>query len=479
MCILSSLLFFLSLCSILVVMKNKYDVAIVGAGPAGIFTALKMALESNKRIVILEQGKSLNNRHCFQHKKGCLSCQPCNLISGWGGSGAFSDGKLLFTKKVGGWLGEYLLPNDFKRLIFESEQYWLKFGAPEKVYGLDTKAIKKIKRQSKKADLKLITYPIRHMGSDGGVKILQNIYAFLKDKVEIRFNAKVKDILVLKNKVNGVVLDNGIKIKADSVVIAPGRAGSSWLIELTKKYGLHTECNPVDLGVRVEIPSNIFDSLAKVLYELKVYFKTKTFKDKVRTFCVCPNGEVTMEQLTGDFPVKTVNGHSLADKKTNTTNFALLVSNKFTEPFKDPILYTKSIANLSNILSGGIMVQRLKDLALGQRSTKKRIDMASIKPSLKSAVPGDLSFVLPHRYIVGILETLQALDRLIPGIWGNGTLLYGVEIKLYSSRIKVNKNLETELKNLFVAGDGAGLTRGLVHASVSGLVIARAILEGK
>lgn len=458
-------------------MVKKYDVVIIGAGPAGIFTALKLVKESNLKVLLLDKGKKLSQRKCFQKTKGCLSCQPCNLICGWGGSGAFSDGKLLFTTKTGGWLGEYLNKKDYRSLIDESEDYWLKFGAPKKVYGQNKKSIEKIKKQAKKADLKLVTFPIRHMGSDGGVDVLTNIYEFLKKKIDIKFNVQAADLLVDKRQIKGVVLDNGQKVHGRYLVIAPGRAGSDWLLSLTAKYKLRTMNNPVDLGVRVEIPSQIFDHLAKHLYELKVHYKTRKFKDDVRTFCFCPNGEVTMEQLTGNFTVKTVNGHSLARKKTDKTNFALLVSTKFTVPFKDPIFYAKSIAKLSNLLSGGIMVQRLKDLVLGQRTTYERLKRNRIKPTLKSAQPGDLAFVLPYRYLTDILEMLQALDRVIPGVWDGETLLYGVEIKLYSSRIKVKKNLETKIKNLFVAGDGAGLTRGLVHASASGLVVAKEILK--
>jgi uncharacterized protein len=457
----------------------NYDVVIVGAGPAGIFTALKLAQASDLKILLLEKGKKLENRFCYQAKKGCLNCQPCNLISGWGGSGAFSDGKLLFTTKTGGWLNDYLKPQAYKKYIKESEKTWLKFGAPKKLYGKQSQKIKEIRKQAKKADLKLVTFPLRHMGSDGGQRILNSIYQHLKGKVEIKFNTSVADLIVENKQVKGVVLLNKKKIKANFVCIAPGRAGSSWLLSLAAKYGLKSQCNPVDLGVRVEVSNKIYNHLAKVLYELKVHYKTRTYKDKVRTFCVCPGGEVTMEQLTGDFPVKTVNGHSLAKTKTKNTNFALLVSTKFTTPFKDPIFYAKSIAKLSNLLSEGIMVQRLKDLVLGQRSTPQRIKQSTIKPTLKTAVPGDLGFVLPYRYIINILETLQALDRIIPGIWDSHTLLYGVEIKLYSNRIKVKNSLETEIKNLYVAGDGAGLTRGLVHASVSGAIVADSILKHK
>ncbi|PIS08841.1 FAD-dependent oxidoreductase [Candidatus Beckwithbacteria bacterium CG10_big_fil_rev_8_21_14_0_10_34_10] len=457
---------------------TKYDIVIIGAGPAGLFSALKLSNNPKLKILLIDKGKKIKSRKCSQNSKtGCVKCQPCNLICGWGGSGAFSDGKLNFTHKIGGWLGEYLTPKDYDNLIKDSENLWLKFGAPKKVYGQNKKEVQKIIKKAKKADLEIITFPIRHMGSDGGREILENMYKYLKDKIKIKLNTQVKDIIVRNKKISGVVLDNGKKVYAQNVVIAPGRAGSDWLLTLAAKYKLEPQCNPVDLGVRVEIPSKIYTSIAKYLYELKVHYKTKTFRDNARTFCVCPRGEVTMEQLTGQFPVTTVNGQSLARIKTKNTNFAILVSTKFTFPFKDPIFYAKSIAKLANLLSGGVMVQRLKDLVLGQRSTKERIKRNLLKPSFRSANPGDLAFVLPYRYLKDILETLQALDRIIPGIWCNDTLLYGVEIKLYSSRIKVKNSLETKVKNLYVAGDGAGLTRGLVHASVSGLVVARSILK--
>lgn len=456
----------------------NYDVIIVGAGPAGIFTALRLSQNPKLKILLLDQGLPLKFRHCPQKTKGCLNCLPCNMVSGWGGSGAFSDGKLNFTTKIGGWLGEYLTHKDYQKLINQSEKLWLKFGVPKKVYGQNG-SLTKLKEQCDRADLQLITFPVRHIGSDASQKILKNIFHYLNSRITIKFSQQVQDIMVAKKKVQGVVLSNGKKILADFVVIAPGRAGADWLLSLAAKYKLQFTCNPVDLGVRVELPSKYYSHLAKKLYELKVHYRSKTFKDDVRTFCVCPEGEVTIEKLSGDFPVQTVNGHSLAHKKTGKTNFALLVSSKFTDPFKDPILYAKSIAKQANLLTGGVVVQRLKDLVLGQRTTRERLKFNHFRPSLKSAVPGELGFVLPYRYLMDILEMLQALDRIIPGVWESSTLLYGVEIKLYSSRIKVKKTLETRIKNLFVAGDGAGLTRGLVHASVSGLVVGRTILKHK
>lgn len=454
---------------------EKYDCIIVGAGPAGIFASYKLALETNLKLLLLDKGKNLLQRKCFQKTKGCQNCNPCNLVAGWGGSGAFSDGKLNFTSKMGGWLGEYLTHKDYQDLIKESEKIWLRFGAGKKIYGLNKKAINKIRKETAKVDLRLINFPIRHMGSDGGKEVLKRFYDYLSKRLTIKFNTIAADLIIEKQKIKGIILSNGQKIYAPVVLLAPGRAGSDWLLALSAKYQLQSVCNPVDLGVRVEIPAKIFAPIAQDLYELKVHYRTPTFKDDVRTFCVCPNGEVTMEKIAGDFSVTTVNGHSLAFKKTKNTNFALLVSTKFTTPFKDPIFYVKSIAKMANLLSGGIIVQRLKDLVLGQRTTAERLKMDKLKPSLKAAVPGDLAFVLPYRYLKDILEMLQVLDRVIPGVWSGDTLLYGIEIKLYSNRIKVKKTLETRIKNLYVAGDGAGLTRGLVHASVSGLVAGRSI----
>jgi len=395
-------------------------------------------------------------------------------LSGWGGAGAFSDGKLTLSPEVGGWLGEYVGTEKLVEEIAYVDQTYLRFGAPEELYGVETDSIEEIEHKASLAGLKLVPERLRHLGTEKCAQVLREMKKFLQKSIEIRTDIEVKTLLIDERRVVGVETVSGERISGRYVVVGPGRVGAEWLTSEAQTLGLRTLNNPVDVGVRVEIPAAVTEKLTKILYEPKFIYFSKSFDDKVRTFCFNPFGEVITESYSG---VLTVNGQSYSEMQTQNSNFAILVSTSFTEPFKEPIAYGKYLARLANLLSGGIIVQRLGDLDAGRRSTKERIERNLVQPTLKSATPGDLSFVLPYRYLSDIREMLSALDLVSPGIYAKHTLLYGVEVKFYSSRLELTENLETRIKNLFAIGDGAGVTRGLVQASVSGVIVAQEILR--
>lgn len=456
---------------------KKWDVIIVGAGPAGIFTALEIYKKSpGLSVLILDKGNNLETRKCPKEGAlgGCLNCSPCSINCGWGGAGAFSDGKLTLTTKFGGFLLDYLAEDELKNLIDYIDHIWVSFGAKSRIFGEDHEAIRDLVVKAARAGLQMIPARLRHLGSDNCPEILGNMYDYLEDKIEIRTKAEVSEILVEDGRVLGVSLESGAEEYSKCVVVAPGRAGSDWFQKQARVIGLSTESNPVDIGVRVEVPAVITDEITEKVWEPKIHYYSQGFDDLIRTFCVCPHGEVVSENSAG---VVTVNGHSFIDKKTENTNFALLVSKTFTEPFKEPIAYGKYIASLANMLGGGVLVQRLGDLWEGRRSVQRRLHKGMVLPSLKEATPGDLTLVLPYRYIKNLLEMLQALDKLAPGIWSKSTLLYGVEVKFYSMRVKISPKMETEIENLYAVGDGAGITRSLAQASASGVAAARSIVS--
>ncbi|MFZ3073097.1 MAG: FAD-binding protein, partial [Thermodesulfobacteriota bacterium] len=444
----------------------RYDCIIVGAGPAGIFAALELiTAKRGLKVLILEKGKDLPER------------ELADLFQGWGGAGTFSDGKLNLSTGVGGFLNEYIGENELESLIDYVDKIFLKYGAPQELHGTDEEEVKRLEEVSARNGLKLVPFKIRHLGTDRCFSLLENLRKeitspsphFTKGgmgRVDIQFNAEAIEILKQGDKVVGVKISEGQEFLADFVILAPGRSGSHWLSEESKRLGLSTGNNPVDIGVRVEVPASIMRPVTDVMHEAKLLFYSKRFDDLVRTFCMNPYGVVVKEKHK-DFC--TVNGHSFSTKKTNNTNFAILASTTFTEPFHEPIAYGQYIAKLVNLLGEGIIVQRLGDLLQGRRSTPERIKKGSVKPTLTDATPGDLSFAIPYRYISDILEMLEALDKIVPGIYSTSTLLYGAEVKFYSMRLKLANNLETELKNLFAAGDGAGITRGIIHAAVSGV----------
>jgi uncharacterized FAD-dependent dehydrogenase len=453
----------------------KYDVIIVGAGPAGIFSALELTEKNHLNVLILDRGLDIDQRKCPSSRGlDCQHCEPCSVLSGWGGAGAYSDGKLTLSTEVGGWLNRYVSQKELEALIKYVDSVYLKYGANEQVYGGDAEKVDEIDRKASLAGLKLIRQKIRHMGTEKCIETLQQMRRELNGKITFQPKTDVKGLIAENKTVKGVETVNGEKFMGKYVIIAPGRSGAEWLQTEAQVRGLRTVNNPVDVGVRVEVLASVMEELTKALYEPKLVYYSRLFDDQVRTFCVSPYGEVTTEYYDG---VLTVNGQSYAERKTENTNFAILVSTSFTEPFREPIAYGKYVARLSNLLSGGVMVQRLGDLNSGRRSTPERIARSVVTPTLKNATPGDLSFVLPYRYLSDIREMLKALNVIAPGIHSRDTLLYGIEVKFYSSHLELNNSLETKIQNMFTIGDGAGVTRGLIQASASGVIVAREIIK--
>jgi uncharacterized FAD-dependent dehydrogenase len=440
-----------------------YEAIIVGAGPAGIFAALTLADQGIDPVLLLELGKDLSERKRRNSN---------DVLCGWGGAGAYSDGKLTLSPEVGGLLGEYLEPESLHQILKTADEIWVKHGAPEVIFGESSPKIEALADRARLADLELIPSRIRHIGTENCREVLNQLHRSLVDRVETRTGSPVQSLLAEKGQVRGVQLENGETLTGRFVVAAPGRSGASWMKKEAELLGLKTQASPVDIGVRVELPAAVLKEITDIIYESKLIYYSKTFDEKVRTFCMNPYGEVVIEKTK---EVVTVNGHSYARKKSENTNFAILVSSAFTEPFDDPIGYGLYIARLANLLGKGPIVQRLGDLLAGRRSTPERMSRCLTRPTLPEATPGDLSFVYPYRHLQSIIEMLQALEKLAPGVYSRHTLLYGVEVKFYSNRIELSSELETGVQNLFAIGDGAGITRGLIQASASGVLAARTI----
>ena len=442
-----------------------YEVVIVGAGPAGIFAALTLADLGIKPVLLLEQGKDLSLRKRLN---------PQDRLCGWGGAGAFSDGKLTLSTEVGGLLREFLEEKSLYELLKATDEIYAAHGAPDRLFGEFSPELEDLADRARLAGLELIPTRIRHIGTENCRAILDRFRKSLAGRVETRTATQVQDFLTEHGQIQGVKLTDGQSIASRFVLAAPGRSGASWIKKQAEILDLKTMSTSVDIGVRVELPASVLKEITEITYESKLIHYSKTFDERVRTFCMNPYGEVVTEENGG---LITVNGHSYAKKESENTNFAILVSSAFTEPFDDPIAYGHYIARLANLLGGGIIIQRLGDLLAGRRSTRARIARCLTRPTLSDATPGDLSFVFPYRHLLSIIEMLQALEKLSPGVYSRHTLLYGVEVKFYSNRIKLSPAMETEIKNLFTVGDGAGITRGLLQASASGILAARAIAK--
>ncbi|MCH1982514.1 FAD-dependent oxidoreductase [Ruminococcus sp. OA3] len=463
-------------------MNNKYDVIIIGAGPSGIFCAYTLNKENpGLKILMIEKGRAIENRSCPKRRtQKCMGCSPCSITTGFAGAGAFSDGKLSLSPDVGGNLPEILGYEETVKLLKESDDIYLKFGADRKVYGLDKeKELREIRKKAINANLKLVECPIRHLGTEEGYKIYQRLEDHLLEQgIEMKFNTMVSDITIEEGCAKNVVTQAGEVYQADEIIASVGREGADWLSHVCRHHGIETEVGTVDIGVRVEVRDEIMEFLNENLYEAKLIYYTPTFDDKVRTFCTNPSGEVATEYYEDGLAV--VNGHAYksAEFKTNNTNFALLVSKNFTKPFKTPIEYGKAVAQLSNMLCDGkIMVQAFGDFRRGRRTTEERLCRNNLIPTLKDSVPGDLSLVLPHRIMVDISEMIMALDKVTPGIASDETLLYGVEVKFYSNKVVVDRDFQTSVRGLRAIGDGASVTRGLQQASANGISAARSILR--
>jgi len=470
-----------------------YDVVVVGAGPAGIFFAYEMMLKSkHERVLIIDRGPDIYERRCPilegkldkcpQDPKGVSGCYPaCSITSGFGGAGAYSDGKFNITAEFGGWMTEYLSKDDVYELIRYVDDINMKHGAPKTLTDPSTRAVKDIERKGLAVGLKLLRAEVRHLGTEVNLNILKSIYDTLKNKVDMMFKTEVVDFDVDASGVKGVILKNGEKIKSKYVFAAAGRQGSKWLTDTLKQHNIPLYNNVVDIGVRVETNDVIMEEINEHLYEGKFIYNT-SLSTQVRTFCSNPSGHVVIENHNGTM---LANGHAFYDPKlgTENTNFALLVSHEFKDPFDKPNHYAYQIGGLANVLSSGsIIVQKYGDLIKGRSTTEKRLNENFVKPSLPEAVPGDLGLVLPYKTMKSIIEMIEALDHVTPGIANEHTLLYGVETKFYSAKPKVNRYFETIVPGLFVGGDGAGITRGLAQAGANGVWVARRIaslIEGE
>ena len=450
----------------------QYDVIIIGAGPGGIFSAYELSkLCPEKKIAVFEEGQPLEKRRCpidGKTVKHCIGCPTCAIMNGFGGAGAFSDGKYNLTNDFGGTLYEYIGKKQAMELMHYVDEINVSHGGENtKLYSTANSAFK---TRCLQCGLHLLDASVRHLGTDINFVVLKNLFAELEPKVDFHFRTPVRKVLA-KDGGYEIVTDSGSHT-CSQCIISVGRSGSKWMESVCKDLAIETKSNRVDIGVRVELPAEIFKHLTDELYESKIVYKTEKYQDLVRTFCMNPYGFVVTENNNG---LMTVNGHSYANKKSQNTNFAILVSKQFTEPFHEPIEYGKYIASLANMLGGGPIVQRLGDLRDGRRSTPERIRRGLVQPTMPSAAPGDLSLVLPYRFLKDIMGMFEALDKVAPGANSRHTLLYGVEVKFYSSRIELSNKLETVIPNFFAIGDGAGITRGLAQASAAGVVVGREI----
>lgn len=460
-------------------MSTNYDVAIIGCGTAGIFAGYELTKRHPElKIVNFEQGGDIYSRHCpivAGKVNKCVHCSVCDTMCGFGGAGAFSDGKYNFTTEFGGWLTDFMEKKEVMDLINYVDTINMKYGATDKTFSTDSPEAQALCREALKYDLHLLQAKVKHLGTERNLDILRNIYEDLKNSIEYRFNTAIESI-DRDGDAYRLTTKDGDEVSCKYLIAAPGRSGAEWFANECKKLGIHLINNQVDIGVRVELPATVFEHITNVVYESKLLYRTKQYGDRVRTFCMNPYGHVVAENVEG---INTVNGHSYSDPalRSNNTNFALLVSNRFTEPFNEPYRYGKHIASLSNMLSGGVLVQRFGDLVNGIRTNEHRLAQSFTQPTLSAAVPGDLSLALPKRQLDDIIEMIYALDKIAPGTANYDTLLYGAEVKFYSSRLELSGELETGFTNFFAVGDGAGVTRGLAQAGASGVKAAQVICD--
>ena len=451
----------------------NYDVLIIGAGPGGIYSAYELTQQCpEKKVAVIEAGHALSRRHCpidGEKVKTCIGCKTCSIMSGFGGAGAFSDGKYNITNDFGGTLFEYIGKRQALELMRYVDEINMRYGgAGTKLY---TTAGTQFKKACIQHDLHLLDASVRHLGTDINYVVLENLYNYLKDKVDFFFDTPVEKVEIVDGGYEVVTARE--TFTCEKCIISVGRSGSKWMEQVCRELDIPTKSNRVDIGVRVELPAEVFTHLTDELYESKIVYRTRQYGDKVRTFCMNPKGAVVNENTNG---IITVNGHSYEDpaKQTENTNFALLVAKHFSEPFKDSNGYGESIARLSNMLGGGVIVQRFGDLIRGRRSTPNRIEESFVTPTL-NATPGDLSLVLPKRILDGIIEMIYALDKVAPGTANDDTLLYGVEVKFYNMEVEVDEKLQSRYPGLYIIGDGSGITHSLSHASASGVHVARDI----
>lgn len=460
-------------------MSKNYDVAIIGCGTAGIFAGYELTKRHPElKIINFEQGGDIYSRHCpivAGKVNKCVHCAVCDTMCGFGGAGAFSDGKYNFTTEFGGWLTDFMEKAEVMDLINYVDTINMKYGATDKTFSTDSPEAKALQREALKYDLHLLQAKVKHLGTERNLDILRNIYEDLKNSIEYRFNTAIESIY-RDGEGYRLTTKSGEELTCKYLIAAPGRSGAEWFANECKKLGIHLINNQVDIGVRVELPATVFEHITNVVYESKLLYRTKQYGDQVRTFCMNPYGHVVAENVEG---INTVNGHSYSDPalRSDNTNFALLVSNRFTEPFNEPYRYGKHIASLSNMLSGGVLVQRFGDLVKGVRTNEHRLSQSFTRPTLSAAIPGDLSLTLPKRQLDDIIEMIYALDKIAPGTANYDTLLYGAEVKFYSSRLELSSELETGFTNFFAVGDGAGVTRGLAQAGASGVKAAKTICE--
>ncbi len=453
----------------------NYDVLIIGAGPGGIYSAYELTQRCpQKKVAVIEAGHALARRHCpidGEKVKTCIGCKTCSIMSGFGGAGAFSDGKYNITNDFGGTLFEYIGKRQALELMRYVDEINMRYGgAGTKLY---TTAGTQFKKACIQHDLHLLDASVRHLGTDINYVVLENLYNYLKDKVDFFFDTPVEKVEIVDGGYEVVTAKE--TFTCEKCIISVGRSGSKWMEQVCRELDIPTKSNRVDIGVRVELPAEVFSHLTDELYESKIVYRTRQYGDKVRTFCMNPKGAVVNENTNG---IITVNGHSYEDpaKQTENTNFALLVAKHFSEPFKDSNGYGESIARLSNMLGGGVIVQRFGDLIRGRRSTPNRIEESFVTPTL-NATPGDLSLVLPKRILDGIIEMIYALDKVAPGTANDDTLLYGVEVKFYNMEVEVDEKLQSRYPGLYIIGDGSGITHSLSHASASGIHVARDIAK--